>query len=97
MSKINESSEEVRKIAIEKIAHVKIYQLNLIADVINLASTRGAFRGEELSHIGTLYDTLVSGVNKALELAKEDLDKVSEEPKPLTTIVEEEEEPKKSK
>lgn len=96
MSKLNESSEEVRKIAIEKIAHVKIYQLNLIVDVINLASTRGAFRGEELSHVGALYDTLVSGVNKALELAKEDLDKVSKEPKPLIAIVEEEE-PKKSK
>ncbi len=88
---MNESSEEVRKIAIEKIAHVKIYQLNLIVEVINLASTRGAFRGEELSHIGALYDTLVSGINKALEFAKEDLDKVSEESKPLTAIVEEEE------
>ncbi len=94
---MNESSEEVKKIAIEKIAHVKIYQLNLIVEIINLASTRGAFKGEELSHVGALYDTLVSGINRALELAKEDLEKVSEEPKSLVSIVEEEEEPKKTK
>ncbi len=86
---MNEVSEEVRKIAIEKIAHVKIYQLNLIVEIINLASTRGAFKGEELSHVGALYDTLVSGINKALEFAKEDLEKVSTESKPLATITEE--------
>ncbi len=92
MSKMNEYSEEVKKLAIEKIAHVKIYQINLIVEIINLASTRGAFRGDELSHVGALYDTLVSGINKALELAKEDLDKVSEDTKHLSKIHEEEEE-----
>ena len=42
-----EITEEIKKNAMEKVAQVKIYQLFLIAEVINLASTRGAFKGSE--------------------------------------------------
>jgi hypothetical protein len=76
MSKLNESSEEVKKLAIEKIAHVKIYQIQLIVDIIDLASSRGAFKGVELSNIGTIYDSLVGGINESIRLANEDLNKV---------------------
>jgi hypothetical protein len=75
----NEPSEEVKKLAFEKVAQIKIYQLFLLAEVINLASSRGAFRGAELSHVGALFDTLSSGVDKAFQLAKEDLGKVGNE------------------
>jgi len=73
-----EISEEVKKLAMEKVAQIKIYQLFLLAEVINLASTRGAFRGPELSHVGTLYDTLSKGIDQAVQLAKEDLAKTEE-------------------
>jgi hypothetical protein len=78
MSKPVEPSEEVKKLAFEKVAQVKIYQLFLLAEVINLASVRGAFKGAELSHVGALFDTLTTGVDKAFQLAKDDLDKVNE-------------------
>ena len=42
-----EVSEEVKKLAFEKMCQIKIYQIYLLAEVINLASTRGAFKGNE--------------------------------------------------
>lgn len=77
MSTQTEPTEEVKKLAFEKVANIKIYQLFLLAEVINLASIRGAFKGAELSHVGALYDTLNAGIEKSFQLAKEDLDKVS--------------------
>ncbi len=77
-TKPSEPSEEVKKLAFEKLAQVKIYQLFLIAEVINLASVRGAFKGPELSHVGALFDTLTTGIDKAFQVAKDELDKVNE-------------------
>ncbi len=86
-------SDEVKKLAYEKTANIKIYQLHLILEIINLASSRGAFAGKELSHIGSVYDILNTGVERALQISKEDLDKVTI----LPSIKEEEETmPKKS-
>ena len=82
-------SEEVKKLAFEKVASIKIYQLHLLTEIINLASSRGAFRGAELSHVGTLYDTLYVGIDKAMQISKEDLTKVAEK---LPVVIEEEEE-----
>jgi hypothetical protein len=70
-------SEEVKKLAYEKTASIKIYQLHLILEIINLASSRGSFSGKELSHVGSVYDTLNSGVEMAFKMSKEDLDKVT--------------------
>jgi hypothetical protein len=81
-------SEEVKKMAFEKVASIKIYQLHLLTEIINLASSRGSFRGAELSHVGTLFDTLTTGIDKAMQMSKEDLAKVAEK---LPTVVEEEE------
>lgn len=70
-------SDEVKKLAYEKTANIKIYQLHLILEIINLASSRGAFAGKELSHVGSVYDILNTGVERALHISKEDLDKVT--------------------
>ena len=88
----DQPSEEVKKIAFEKNCQIKIYQIYLLAEVINLASTRGAFKGPELSHVGALFDTLTSGVDKAFKMAKEDLEKVSSDKVEKLEVVEEEEE-----
>jgi hypothetical protein len=90
MSKLNESTDEVKKLAFEKIANVSIYQLHLLAELINLSSSRGTFRGSELSHIGALYDTLTKGIDKAVDIVKADLEKVSAEVHKLPVIKEEE-------
>lgn len=73
MSGIRQVTDEVKNAAMEKIAQVRIYQLNLMIQVIDLAMSRGAFRGTEASQIGALFDTLVSGVNKAYDITEEEL------------------------
>jgi hypothetical protein len=71
-------SEEIKKLAYEKTANIKIYQLHLILEIINLASSRGAFSGKEMSHVGSVYDILNSGVERALHMSKEELDKAGD-------------------
>lgn len=66
-------TEEEKKRAFEKVAQVKIYQLIQILDIINLASTRGAFRGNELSHVGAIHDTLNVGIEKAFAIVREEM------------------------
>lgn len=73
MSTLKIVNEDVKKIALEKIAQVKIYQLNLMAQIIDLAMSRGAFRGSEASQVGALFDTLINAINKAYELTEEDI------------------------
>jgi hypothetical protein len=68
-------TEEIKKNAFEKTANIKIYQLYLILEIINLASTRGAFNGKEMSHIGSVFDTINSGIEKAFQLTKEECEK----------------------
>ena len=43
------------------------------AQCIQLASTRGAFRADELSFIGSIYDTVNKGVRSAMEKARKEL------------------------
>jgi hypothetical protein len=70
---MNSRNEEIRKNAYEKVAQVKVYNLQLILEIIDLASSRGAFKGQELSHVGTVYDILASGVNKAIEISEKEI------------------------
>lgn len=78
MSVIRTVSDDVKKIANEKVAQVKIYQLHLLAQVIDLGCKRGAFGAAEASQIGALFDTLAAGVNKAYDITEEELKKAGE-------------------
>jgi len=49
---------------------ITISDLDTIKNIINLASTRGAFRGEELSMVGTVYDKLTAFLEAVIEQAK---------------------------
>lgn len=71
-------SEEIKTVAFNKVAQVRIYNLHLMAQVIDLAMKRGAFVASEASQIGALYDTLIVGINKSFELAEEDIKKSEE-------------------
>lgn len=74
-TKVEETiDEDVKRRAFEKLCQVRIYQLFQLAEVINLASARGAFRGSELSHVGALFDTLTKGVDQAFKMAKEEVE-----------------------
>ena len=49
---------------------ITITDLDTIKNIINLASTRGAFRGEELSLVGAVYDKLAAFLEVVIEQAK---------------------------
>jgi hypothetical protein len=39
--------------------NITVADLNLLKNIIDLASTRGAFQASEMTQIGTVYDKLV--------------------------------------
>jgi len=49
---------------------ITITDLDAVKNIINLAATRGAFRGEELSMVGTMYDKLTAFLEAVIEQAK---------------------------
>ena len=49
---------------------ITISDLDTIKNIINLAATRGAFRGEELSMVGTVYGKLTAFLEAVIEQAK---------------------------
>jgi hypothetical protein len=65
--KINQRQILVLNIYMETIT---ISDLDTIKNIINLAATRGAFRGEELSMVGTVYDKLTVFLEAVIEQAK---------------------------
>jgi hypothetical protein len=65
--KINQQQISVLNIYMETIT---ISDLDTIKNIINLAATRGAFRGEELSMVGTVYDKLTVFLEAVIEQAK---------------------------
>ena len=46
---------------------ISLRDLDQIAQIIDLATTRGAFRGQELATIGALYDKLATFLNSVKE------------------------------
>ena len=49
---------------------ITISDLDTIKNIINLAATRGAFRGAELSQVGVVYDKLSAFLEAVIEQAK---------------------------
>jgi hypothetical protein len=49
---------------------ITISDLDIIKNIINLASTRGAFQGAELSQVGAVYDKLAAFLEVVIEQAK---------------------------
>ena len=67
--KINQRPSPVLNIYMENDT-ITIADLDTVKNIINLAATRGAFRGEELSMVGTVYDKLVAFLSAVIEQAK---------------------------
>jgi len=83
---IRQVSDEIKTLAFEKNAQIKIYQLELLARVIDLGCKRGAFGAAEASQIGALFDTLAVGVNKAYDIVEEELKRKEEIKLPVDEI-----------
>jgi hypothetical protein len=49
---------------------ITIADLDTIKNIIDLASTRGAFRGAELTQVGVVYDKLSAFLEAIIEQAK---------------------------
>jgi hypothetical protein len=67
--KINQQNILVLNIYMENNT-VTISDLDTIKNIINLAASRGAFRGEELTMVGTVYDKLTTFLEAVIEQAK---------------------------
>ena len=48
---------------------ITIADLNLLKNIINLASTRGAFQAGEMKDIGTVYEKLTAFLNAVVAQA----------------------------
>ncbi len=82
MSELKNVSEEIKKVAMDKTAQIKVYQLFVMIQIIDIAMTKGSFKGSDASQVGQLYDMLVSGVNQSYLIAERELSiKNSEETK----------------
>ena len=49
---------------------ITIADLNLLKDIVDLASTRGAFRAAEMKEIGEVYDRLTNFLEAVVAQAK---------------------------
>jgi len=54
----------------ENTTQITIADLDTIKNVIDLACTRGAFRGAEISQVGAVFDKLTVFLNAVIEQAK---------------------------
>ena len=51
-------------------SQITIADLDALKNIIDLASSRGAFRGAELSQVGTVYDKLTQFLDSVIAQAK---------------------------
>jgi uncharacterized protein YggE len=54
----------------ENTTQITIADLDTIKNIIDLAVSRGAFRGGEISQVGAVYDKLTAFLNAVIEQAK---------------------------
>jgi hypothetical protein len=57
---------------------ITISDLITIKDLINLACTRGAFRGDEMTSVGEVYDKLTVFLNTVITAAQAEADQLGE-------------------
>jgi hypothetical protein len=57
---------------------ITISDLITIKELINLACTRGAFRGDEMTSVGEVYDKLTEFLNTVIATAQAEADQQGE-------------------
>jgi len=70
MAKINQCAIPVVNICMDN-SQITIADLDTIKNIIDLACTRGAFRGAEISQVGVIYDKLSLFLEAVIAQAKE--------------------------
>jgi hypothetical protein len=70
MVKINQAVKCIVNICMDS-TQITIADLDTIKNIIDLACTRGAFRGAEISQVGAVYDKLTAFLEAVIAQAKE--------------------------
>jgi len=70
MAKINQYTISILNICMDN-TQITIADLDMIKNVIDLACTRGAFRGAEVSQVGAVYDKLALFLDAVVAQAQE--------------------------
>jgi hypothetical protein len=70
MVKINQAVRCIVNICMDN-SQITIADLDTIKNIIDLACTRGAFRGAEISQVGAVYDKLTAFLEAVIAQAKE--------------------------
>lgn len=65
-------TEDDKQAILDKEAVVKLHTVANIIKCIDAACQRGAFKGDEMSFVGTIRDTLNNGVQKATQVYLEE-------------------------
>jgi hypothetical protein len=71
-------NEEQKKQVLEKNAVIKLETVYQLIKCLDIATNRGAFKGNELSFVGSLYDMLSKGLNQAFEEENKRLEPIKE-------------------
>ena len=74
----------------KKVANVPIHILVNTLTIIDVANKRGAYKSEELTFVGSIYDILSRGVKSAYELSRTEIKEENEkkENEKLETVTE---------
>ncbi len=68
-----EYTKEEQERAFTKNVNIKVSVLVQLLNIINISCERGAFKADEMSFVGKLYDSINNGVETAMKIAKNEL------------------------
>jgi hypothetical protein len=64
----------------QPLTQITVADLDALRNIVNLAATRGAFQGAELSQVGAVFDKLTAFLNAVVEQAQASAESDSDEP-----------------
>jgi len=67
MAKKNEAVQEEQVESPKEDTNISLADLQLLHRIVDLASSRGAFRGAELTQVGAVYDKLTTFLQQVVE------------------------------
>ena len=77
-------SEEERQKVLKKSVIIKIYTLGQVLKCIELAAGRGAYKPDEMSFVGSVYDILSKGVSQSFEAEIKIKEEANKKLKPIS-------------
>lgn len=84
----NQENVETNETPVTEQVQLTVQDLQLLANIVDLASRRGAFQAAELSQVGEAYNKLASFLNYVDDVRKKENpeSEVESEPKPADAV-----------